>query len=51
MHIFASFIMQGTSFAMQNDTTYFETSAKTGAGVEDMFDYLLQDACRRGFYN
>ncbi|KAL7524367.1 hypothetical protein ACHAXR_002036 [Thalassiosira sp. AJA248-18] len=42
---------EGTSFAMQNNAVYFETSAKTGVGVEDVFDYILADTCKKGFYN
>ena len=42
---------QGTSFAVEHNASYWETSAKTGVGVEDMFDCILQDACKRGFYN
>jgi translation initiation factor IF-2 len=34
------------AFAIQNNATYFETSAKTGEGVEDLFEYLLQERTR-----
>ncbi|KAL7539576.1 hypothetical protein ACHAWF_006449 [Thalassiosira exigua] len=42
--------LQGTNFAVENNATYFETSAKTGACVDDMFEYVLQEMCKRGFY-
>ena len=43
---------QGGAFATQHSTTYFSTSAKTGEEniAEEMFDFVLQDACKRGFY-
>jgi hypothetical protein len=33
-------------FAIQNNATYFETSAKTGMGIDDMFEYLLHERTR-----
>jgi len=35
------------AFSIQNNATYFETSAKTGEGVEDMFEYLLLERTRK----
>ena len=35
---------------MANGAPYFETSAKTGANVKDMFDYLLETT-RKAFAN
>ena len=35
------------AFSIQNNATYFETSAKTGVGVEDMFEYLLLERTRK----
>ena len=39
-----------TSFDIERNLTYFETSAKAGSGVDDIIDFLLQDALKRGFY-
>ena len=41
---------EGTSFAIESSLTYFETSAKSGVGVEDVIDYVLADTLKRGFY-
>ena len=41
---------QATSFAIERNLTYVETSAKTGSGVYDTIDFLVQDAIKRGFY-
>ena len=43
------FIDQATSFAIERNLTYFETSAKTGK-VDDIIDFLVEDAIKRGFY-
>ena len=37
---------EGLAFAIQNNATYFETSAKTGEGVDDLFQYMLQELTR-----
>ncbi|KAL3806580.1 LOW QUALITY PROTEIN: hypothetical protein ACHAXA_003407 [Cyclostephanos tholiformis] len=34
---------EGVAFSIQNNATYFETSAKTGMGIDDMFEYLLRE--------
>jgi len=41
---------QATSFAIERNLSYFETSAKTGSGVDDTIDFLVEDALKRGFY-
>ena len=41
---------EGTSFAIERSLTYFETSAKSGVGVEDVIYYVLADTLKRGFY-
>lgn len=42
---------QGISFASENNAIYFETSAQTGASVDDLFDYLLRETCKHGYYS
>jgi DnaJ family protein C protein 27 len=37
----------GLAFAIQNNVTYFETSAKTGEGVDVIFEYMLQELTRK----
>ena len=41
---------QATSFAIERNLTYFETSAKTGSGVDDTIDFVVEDALKGGFY-
>ena len=41
---------EGTSFAIERSLTYFEASANSGVGVEDVIDYALADTLKRGFY-
>ena len=38
---------EGRAFANSKNMMYFETSAATGAGINEMFDYLFQSALRR----
>jgi small GTP-binding protein len=37
---------QGNSFANRHKATYFETSAKTGASVEEGFQFILHKTCK-----
>ncbi|KAL3795875.1 hypothetical protein HJC23_002146 [Cyclotella cryptica] len=41
---------EGTAFAAENNAAYFETSAKSGASVDDVFDYMLRETCKNGYY-
>lgn len=41
---------EATAFAAMQNATYWETSAKTGVGVDDLFEFMITDACKRGFY-
>ncbi|KAL3777752.1 hypothetical protein ACHAWO_006985 [Cyclotella atomus] len=41
---------QGTEFAAANNASYFETSAKTGACVGDVFDFMIRETCKSGHY-
>ena len=36
----------GLSMSMQNNASYFETSAKTGDSIEDLFDFALSKVCK-----
>ena len=36
----------GLSMSMQNNASYFETSAKTGDSIEDIFDFALSKVCK-----
>lgn len=38
---------EGLVFSIQNNVPYFETSAKTGEGVEVLFEYMLQELTRK----
>ena len=49
--LLSSSLIQATSFAIERNLPYFETSAKTGgSGVDDTIDFLVEDAIKRGFY-
>ena len=42
---------EGTSYAIEHNLSYFETSAKTGGeSIDDMFDFIIQDTLKKGFY-
>jgi hypothetical protein len=41
---------QGTAFAAANNASYFETSAKTGVCVDDVFDFMIREICKSGRY-
>lgn len=36
----------GLSASMQNRTSYWEASAKTGASIEDLFNFALSKVCK-----